>query len=226
MEKKEAMIKKLEDHKEERARKSAEFKSKKRELDEVRINVAATKEMLRMRRGITYTTRLEMLEEITEIFDDQQQEIQEMLDFGIFASARTSRHIQEEIQEEAEIKLETLKELLQEKLEYEEMEKENKILRSELDTTEGELQEIEETSGKLGEEAGELMKTMMVIREQAEFKLPKLRREVRELQVKLSTLLQTEKTRSQFYNKFTVKRDNRPLPQPPTAASNFYFKRN
>merc|ERR1719221_865092 len=151
------MVKKLEDHKEERARKSADFKIKKRELDEVRIHVAATKEMLRMRRGLNHTTRLEMLEEITEILDDQQKDIQEMFDFGHFASARTSGNIQEEIQDEAEIKFETLKELLQEKLEYEEMEKENKILRSELDTTEAELQEIEETTGNLREEAKELM---------------------------------------------------------------------
>ena len=149
-----------------------------------------------------------------------------MFDFGHFASARTSGNIQEEIQDEAEIKFETLKELLQEKLEYEEMEKENKILRSELDTTEAELQEIEETTGNLREEAKELMNTLMVIREQSELKLPKLRREVRELQVKLSTLLQNETSRNKFYNKFTIKRDNRPLLQPPTAASNFYFKRN
>lgn len=149
-----------------------------------------------------------------------------MFDFGHFASARTSGNIQEEIQDEAEIKFETLKELLQEKLEYEEMEKENKILRSELDTTEAELQEIEETTGNLREEAKELMNTLMVIREQSELKLPKLRREVRELQVKLSTLLQNETSRSKFYNKFTIKRDNRPFLQPPTAASNFYFKRN
>merc|ERR1719221_1100612 len=122
------MVKKLEDHKEERARKSADFKIKKRELDEVRIHVAATKEMLRMRRGLNHTTRLEMLEEITEILDDQQKDIQEMFDFGHFASARTSGNIQEEIQ----------------------------ILRSELDTTEAELQEIEETTGNLREEAKEL----------------------------------------------------------------------
>ena len=118
-----------------------------------------------------------------------------------------------------------MKELLQEKLEYEEMEKDNKILRSELDTTEGDLQEIEETAGKLREEAGELMNTLMVIREQRQLKVPKLRQEVRELQVKLSCLLQTVKPRSQFHNKFTVQRDNRPLLQPPTPASNFYFKR-
>ena len=69
MEKKEAMAKKLEDDKAEMARKSADFKIKKRELDEVRIHVAATKEMLRMRRAKaqTHTTRLEMLEEITEV---------------------------------------------------------------------------------------------------------------------------------------------------------------
>ena len=159
------------------------------------------------------------------MIDDQHKDIQEMFDFGHFASVRTSGNIQEEIQDEAEIKLETLKELLQEKLEYEEMEKENKILRSELDTTEGDLQEIEETAGRLREEAGELMNTLMVIREQTQLKVPKLRQEVRELQVKLSCLLQTGKPRSQYHNKFTFQRDNRPLLQPPTPASSFYFKR-
>ena len=64
---KEAKIKKLEDNKVEMARKSKEFKIKKRQLDEVRINVAATKEMLRKRKGINHTTRLEILEEATEV---------------------------------------------------------------------------------------------------------------------------------------------------------------
>ena len=44
-----------------------EFKIKKRQLDEVRINVAASKEMLRKRKGINHTTRLEILEEATEV---------------------------------------------------------------------------------------------------------------------------------------------------------------
>ena len=143
-----------------------------------------------------------------------------MLDIGLFASSKTVGHVLEEVEEEAETKLETLKDFLKEKLEYEEMEKENKIMRSELETLEEDLQEIEETTGKLRSEAGELMKTMMGIREQTEFKVPQLRQEVRELQVKLSNLLQSEKPRSQFYNKFSLKRDNRSLP-----ASNFYFKK-
>jgi len=223
---KEAMIKKLEDNKVEMAQKAKEFKIKKRELDEVKIKLAATKGMLRKRKGINYTAmRLEMVEEITEIYDDEQKDILEMLDIGPFASSKTVGNILEEIEEEAETKLETLRDLLQEKLEYEEMEKENKIMRSELETLEEDLPEIEETTGKLRQEAGELMKTLMVNREQTEFKVPKLRQEMRELQVKLSTLLQTGKPRSQFYNKFTVKRDNQPLLQPPTPASNFYFKK-
>ena len=147
-----------------------------------------------------------------------------MLDIGLFASSKTVGHILEEVEEEAETKLETLKDLLIEKLEYEEMEKENKIMRSELETLEEDLLEIEETTGKLRSEAGELMKTLMVTREQKDFKVPKLRQEVRELQVKLSRLLQMEKPRSKFNKKFTIKRDNQSLLLPPTPASNFYFK--
>ena len=147
-----------------------------------------------------------------------------MLDIGLFASSKTVGHILEEVEEEAETKLETLKDFLKEKLEYEEMEKENKIMRSELETLEEDLLEIEETTGKLRSEAGELMKTLMVTREQKDFKVPKLRQEVRELQVKLSRLLQMEKPRSKFNKKFTIKRDNQSLLLPPTPASNFYFK--
>ena len=147
-----------------------------------------------------------------------------MLDIGLFASSKTVGHVLEEVEEEAETKLETLKDLLKEKLNYEEMEKENKIMRSELETLEEDLLEIEETTGKLRSEAGELMKTLMVTREQTDFKVPKLRQEVRELQVKLSNLLQMEKPRSKFNKKFTIKRDSQSLLLPPTPASNFYFK--
>ena len=138
------------------------------------------------------------------------------------------RKIQEEVEEEAEINLETLKELIQEKLEFEEMEKENKMLRSEVETMESDLQQIEETRRKLREEAGEQMKIMVVKREQRDSKVPNMKLEVRELQVKLSSLLQTGKPRSQFNapsNRFTFKTESRPLMQPPTPASNFVFKR-
>ena len=148
-----------------------------------------------------------------------------MLEIGQFASATSVENIREKVQDEAKTKLEALKKLTKEKLQYEELEKENKMMRSELHTMEADIEEIEETKGKLREEAGELMKTMMETREQSESKLQAQRQEVRELQVKLSNLRQTGKPRGQRNNQnntFTVKRGNL---QPPTPASNFHFKR-
>ena len=64
---KEEKIKKLEDHKVEIAWKSKEHKIQKRQSDEARIMCAAFKHMLRMRKGINHTARLEILEETTEV---------------------------------------------------------------------------------------------------------------------------------------------------------------
>ena len=66
--KKERLTKKLDDNKVKMDEKSAEYQIKKRELDEVRIAVAAAKQMLRTRkRPICYTSRIELLEETTEV---------------------------------------------------------------------------------------------------------------------------------------------------------------
>ena len=152
-----------------------------------------------------------------------------MLETGPFASVATVENIHEKVQHEAEAKLEALKKLTKEKLQYEELEKENKMLRSELHTMEADIQETEETKRKLREEAGELMKTMVENKEQAESKLQAQREEVRELQVKLSNLRQTGKQRGQAgqgNTKNTVKREN-PQPVLPltTPARRFHFKR-
>ena len=149
-----------------------------------------------------------------------------MLEIGQFASATSVENIREKVQDEAKTKLEALKKLTKEKLQYEELEKENKMMRSELHTMEADIEEIEETKGKLREEAGELMKTMMETREQSESKLQAQRQEVRELQVKLSNLRQTGKQRGQGNTKNTVKREN-PQPVLPltTPARRFHFKR-
>ena len=144
------------------------------------------------------------------------------------ASARSVGNIREEVEKEADIMLGTLKELIQEKLEYEEMEAENKMMRSEVETIESDLQEMEETKGKLWEEAGELMEIMVANREKTKSIIPKLKQEVRELQVKLSCLLQTGNPRTQFNapgRRFTFKTGSRPPLQPPAPASNFVFKR-
>ena len=67
-EKKETLEKKLEDNKVVDPKKAEEYKRKKREADELRISVAAAKEMLRTRKGIvSYTQRIEILEETTEV---------------------------------------------------------------------------------------------------------------------------------------------------------------
>ena len=66
--KKERLTKKLDDNKVKRDEKSAEYQIKKRELDEVRIAVAAAKQMLRTRkRPISYMPRIELLEETTKV---------------------------------------------------------------------------------------------------------------------------------------------------------------
>ena len=145
------------------------------------------------------------------------------MEVGPLAIARTARNIQEEIQEEVVTKFETLKQLLEEKRQYEESEKENKILRSEIETMEEGIKEDEETAEKLRKE--------LDLMEQEEFKVPELRQEKKELQVKLSTLRQAGKPRGQYQKyqkpnfKFTTNSDNRPLQRPPTPASNFVFKR-
>ena len=148
------------------------------------------------------------------------------MEVGPLAIARTARNIQEEIQEEVVTKFETLKQLLEEKRQYEESEKENKILRSEIETMEEGIKEDEETAEKLRKE--------LDLMEQGEFKVPELRQEKKELQVKLSTLRQAGKPRGQYQKyqkyqkpnfKFTTSSDNRPLQRPPTPASNFVFKR-
>ena len=81
---------------------------------------------------------------------------------------------------------------------------------------------------KLREEAWDLMKTIVANREQRESKVPKLKQEVKELQVRLSNLRQAGKPRVQFKksnNNFPTSTDNRPLQRPPTPARNFVFKR-
>ena len=68
-EKKESMAQRLEDNKVRTAEKSKEYQIKKREADEARITVAATKEMLRKRRGVAnnHTQMLQILKEMTEV---------------------------------------------------------------------------------------------------------------------------------------------------------------
>ena len=240
---KETMIKELEDKEVLVAKETEENKTNKREYDDVRISVYAAKEMLRRRRQKDfYTPRITLLKEMTnvreiiyfviyklifclQLVDDRHQAIREMLEIGPFASAVTDRNIQEEIQEEAQYKLENLKQLREEKLQFEELVKENKILRSELETMEEDLKETEETKEKLIEEAGELMKDIIEKREQS--KVPTLKQEVKDLQVRLSNLRQTGKPRPSkpFRNNFTVQSNNLPLQQPPTPASKFFFKR-
>ena len=68
-EKKKTMAGKLEDNKVLMAERSEDYQTKRREADEARITVAATKEMLRKRRGVTnnHTQRLQILKEMTEV---------------------------------------------------------------------------------------------------------------------------------------------------------------
>ena len=145
------------------------------------------------------------------------------MEVGPLATAGTARNIQEEIQEEVVFKFETLKQLLEEKRQYEESEKENKILRSEIESMEGGIKEDEETAKELRKE--------LDLMEQGESKAPKLRQEKKELQVRLSSLRQAGKPRGQYEKyekpnfKFTTNSDNRPLQLPPTPASKFVFKR-
>ena len=153
-----------------------------------------------------------------------------MMEVGPLATAGTARNIQEEIQEEVVFKFETLKQLLEEKRQYEESEKENKILRSEIETMEEEMKEEEKTAEELRKEAWDLMKTITDNREKRESKAPKLKEEKKELQVRLSNLRQAG-PRGQYEKyekpnfKFTTNSDNRPLQLPPTPASKFVFKR-
>ena len=142
------------------------------------------------------------------------------MEVGPLATAGTARNIQEEIQEEVVFKFETLKQLLEEKRQYEESEKENKILRSEIESMEGGIKEDEETAKELRKE--------LDLMEQGESKAPKLRQEKKELQVRLSSLRQAGKPRGQYEKpnfKFTTSSDNRPLQLPPAPASKFVFKR-
>ena len=118
-----------------------------------------------------------------------------VFEFGPYASKQATEKRFQENKNECRQKLKTAFQLLQEKQQYDKMIEENNVLTSELDLMKLDLQETEETVDQLKEESDEVLRRMtdMMARKETDNRIPDLKQEVRELQVKLSNMFQAGK---------------------------------
>lgn len=196
---KENLIKQMDDNIKVLSAGQAEHQELQKDLDVVKVSLLAAKEMLGKRkkeeeRGTKQ--RIDLLREMTRVVDVEAELTNKVIfEVGPFASEQALDKRLKENKEECREKLESLSRVLQEKLQYKKMIEEKNILSLEMDQTERDLKDTEETAEQLKEEVAEVKRKLNVLRTRKETdnRIPDLKQEVRELKVKLSNMNQVGK---------------------------------
>ena len=128
---------------------------------------------------------------------DEQAEFTKKVttEFGLQASQAAVAKRVINIEDECRQQVEKLSQLFQERLQYIKMVEVNTILQKEINHLEKDLRETKETAQQLEAEGEELMMKIndMRVKKNSDNRVPQLKQEVRELQVKLSNMIQAGK---------------------------------
>ena len=128
---------------------------------------------------------------------DEQAEFTKKVttEFGLQASQAAVARRVINIEDECRQQVEKLSQLFQERLQYIKMVEVNTILQKEINHLEKDLRETKETAQQLEAEGEELMMKIndMRVKKNSDNRVPQLKQEVRELQVKLSNMIQAGK---------------------------------